>query len=286
MAKDKIKTASVTTELVDHLAADMNGRVVVVVDGKKYGISDTVKTGSGLILMVDEDDDFPKAKDIIDDIEQSTGLPILIEINGKALPIKSIEGYKRGIQINANTNTSLAYMNKAKKLETVEMADAEGLVVGEKDGNPVTILVGDDLIGSAEIEINWGEDKYEIIMIDDLFDELKKLTSISLSGSEKDQVITFVQDRYGFVIGKKMDASTPTTATSFTQDKLVSIIQDWVGMDADEDAIESVLWALMMIDEDSAVCQYLKKARFEYEKGREEFDMTNSSIIAGICSKK
>lgn len=105
----KTITASVTEQLVDYLHGNPKARVVVVYKGKKYGISDTIKSPEGLIFMVDEDDKFAKADEIIDDVMDARGLPLYLEIKGKIIPVKAVDAYDRGIIIEAvcknNENT-------------------------------------------------------------------------------------------------------------------------------------------------------------------------------------
>lgn len=285
----QVITASVTEQLVDYLHGNPRARVVVVYKGKKYGISDTIKSPDGLIFMVDEDDKFAKAETIIDDVMDARGLPLYLEIKGKQVPVKAVDAYERGIIIEASVGgkTSVAF-----KPEIIEMGDAEGLVVGENGDFGITLLVSEDLVDSAEIEINWGPDQYEIVMVDDVMEELKKNTGLKPDKKVQDAIIKFVQERYGIVVAKcknkkaeEDEVEEPLKNSANLKGDLVEQIQDWVEFDVEKEQIEAILWGLAMVNDSETVTRVINEIAEEDRGEKEEIYSSATSVVAGITTK-
>ena len=64
--------------------------------------------------------------------------------------------------------------------------DGELLAIGETpSGDGIILGFSDENTQSAEIEIAWGEGQYELVQIDDVFAEVKRLTGLKLDAKDK-----------------------------------------------------------------------------------------------------
>ena len=76
-----------------------------------------------------------------------------------------------------------AQKNKSVKYELMSNmgGDGEMLVIGETpDGMGIVLGFSEEEAMKAEIEINWGENQYEIVVIDDVASEVMKNTGLKL----------------------------------------------------------------------------------------------------------
>jgi len=100
-------TASVTTEMVDYLRSNPDAEVTVTYKGKDYAIDDIAKSSKGLILIVDEDYDPIPVDNIIDDIYDAHGLPLLLEVDGKTIPVKQVIVNNQGeVEVQASSKST------------------------------------------------------------------------------------------------------------------------------------------------------------------------------------
>ena len=54
------------------------------------------------------------------------------------------------------------------------------------------------------------------------------------------------------------------------EEEILSEIRSWVGLDVSEPQAHAVLWALMMMDKDYTLLEYLKRERAEYRRERRQ----------------
>ena len=94
-----------------------------------------------------------------------------------------------------------AQKNQAVEYELMSNmgGDGEMLVIGETpDGMGIVLGFSEEEAMEAQIEINWGESQYDIVLIDEVAAEVKKNTGLKLDVKNK-LFKKLCHDYFGFV---------------------------------------------------------------------------------------
>ena len=94
MVKGRLTTGSSkpreASQLADSLAVGGNKKVYLTYNNQEIAVTDAIKTSGKVILITEVNGKAVQAKWLADELRQSMGLPVFVEIEGKEIPVQDI----------------------------------------------------------------------------------------------------------------------------------------------------------------------------------------------------